>query len=153
MLELNLFIIIFILLIIIYLINNNNNNNNVNKKLNTKIHIFDIVSIIFLLIFIYYAYNHGTNCGIIISLFIWAFFVCTTPIPEAGLLLTIPLKHFFNIELNISQFYISLFASLLLIFFYFYSYNNATSVKIERAPNYIGRYTELDQPSSAKRKK
>lgn len=128
MLDLTFFIILITFIIIIYLINKNKDNKD--KKLNTKIHIFDIVSIVFILLFVFYTYKYGTECGIITSIFLWAFFVCTTTIPEAGLLITIPLKHFFNIDLNISQIFISIIASLILIILYNFEYNYIKLTKI-----------------------
>ena len=53
------------------------------------------------------------------TLFLWAFFVCTTPIPEAGLLLSFPLKHFFQITMETSQIFISGIAFIMLLWFHF----------------------------------
>jgi hypothetical protein len=52
----------------------------------------------------------------IYALFIWAFFVIATPIPESGLLITLPLKRFFNLPMHIVQVFVSILA--LIIVFY-----------------------------------
>jgi len=82
--------------------------------------IFNIISIVFLIIFIGYSYNKGIKFGATMSIFLWAFFVCSVPIPQVALLLAFPAKHFFNISMFVSQIIISIFAGLLLVYFYVY---------------------------------
>ena len=86
--------------------------NSLNKVL------FNILALVFLGIFTYYGYNHGTIYGLGLSLFLWAFFVCSVPIPQVALLLSFPLKHFFNISITISQFLISIFAMIIILYVY-----------------------------------
>lgn len=88
------------------------------KKEEIQLYIFDIVSILFLCLFLFYGYIKGTKYGLCLSIFVWSIFVCTTPIPEAGLLLSFPLKHFFHISMEQSQIIISAFALGLLYLFY-----------------------------------
>lgn len=109
---------ILIIILIIYYINVNGRF--MEKKDEIKLYIFDFVSVCFLLLFVFYGYLRGTKYGFMLSVFIWAVFVCTTPIPEAALLLSFPLKNFFNIPMDISQVFISIFALLLLFLFYVY---------------------------------
>lgn len=80
--------------------------------------IFNAMSFLFLGIFAYYGYNNGTTYGLQLSLFLWAFFVCTVPIPQVALLLSLPLKQFFDITVFMSQAIISLLALGVLLFYY-----------------------------------
>jgi len=72
--------------------------------------IYDIISILFLILIIVFILCEGYTKGIIQALFIWAFFVIATPIPESGLLITLPLKRFFNISMPIAQIIVTIFA-------------------------------------------
>ena len=126
-------IIIFIL--IVYFINVYKDE--IEKKMEIKLYIFDVISIVFILLFVYYGYKRGTKYGFLLSAFIWAFFVCTTPIPEAGLLLSFPLKHFFDVPMDISQIFISIFALVLLYLFYNNSFTLLKSITIGRIFNKI----------------
>ena len=78
---------------------------------------FSFLSFVFLLTFAYYGFKNGTQNGLYISLFLWAFFVCSVPIPQVALLLSFPLKHFLDITIHMSQAIISLFAICVLVFF------------------------------------
>lgn len=80
--------------------------------------IFNTLSFLFLGIFAYYGYYNGTTYGLRLSLFLWAFFVCTVPIPQVALLLSLPLKQLFDITVFMSQAIISLFALGVLFFYY-----------------------------------
>jgi uncharacterized membrane protein len=60
-------------------------------------------------------------------------FVVATPIPEAGLLVSIPLKNIMNIDLNITQFFVSLFA----LGFILYGYLN---LRKEMTKNDSGKF-------------
>ena len=126
---------ILIFILIVYFINVYKDE--IEKKMEIKLYIFDVISIVFILLFVYYGYKRGTKYGFLLSVFIWAFFVCTTPIPEAGLLLSFPLKHFFDIPMDISQIFISIFALILLYLFYNYSFTLLKSITIGRIFNKI----------------
>ena len=78
---------------------------------------FAFLSFVFLLTFAYYGFKNGTKNGIYISLFLWAFFVCSVPIPQVSLLLSFPLKQFLDVTIHMSQAIISLFAIFVLVFF------------------------------------
>jgi hypothetical protein len=78
--------------------------------------IYDLVSILFIVLLIIFTFYQGCTKGMIYALFIWAFFVIATPIPESGLLITLPLKRFFNLPMTIVQIFVSIFA--LIIIFY-----------------------------------
>lgn len=130
-----LYIIIIIIIIgIIGFLNTNYFYYNTNK---IKSNLFNIVSIIFLIIFIFYTYKRGSLYGGYITIVIWAFFVTLTPIPEAGLLLTFPIKHFFGINMYISQIVISLLAIAILIYVYYVKPNIIKNSPIGKIFMYI----------------
>lgn len=81
--------------------------------------LFNILSLAFLMVFVLHGYKKGTAYGLYITLFLWAFFVCTVPIPQVALLLSFPLKHFFDITMITSQVIISFFAIVVLLYFHF----------------------------------
>ena len=81
--------------------------------------LFNILSLAFLMVFVLHGYKKGTTYGLYITLFLWAFFVCTVPIPQVALLLSFPLKHFFDITMITSQVIISFFAVVVLVYFHF----------------------------------
>ena len=80
--------------------------------------LFNILSLAFLMVFVLHGYKKGTTYGLYITLFLWAFFVCTVPIPQVALLLSFPLKHFFDITMITSQVIISFFAIVVLVYFH-----------------------------------
>ena len=82
--------------------------------------IFTVLSFVFLFIFAIYSYRKGVQFGFLISVFLWAFFVTSVPIPQVALLLAFPAKHFLKISMFISQIIISMFACCVLIYFYSY---------------------------------
>lgn len=93
-------------------------------KKKTYLYIYDSIVFIFLVMLIFYIFYNGYLKGCIKSLFLWAFFVICTPIPEAGLLFSLPLKRYFNIPMHICQAFVSVLALGML--FYFYSYEKKT---------------------------
>ena len=82
--------------------------------------IFTVLSFVFLFVFAIYSYRKGVQFGFLISVFLWAFFVTSVPIPQVALLLAFPAKHFLKISMFISQIIISTIASCVLIYFYSY---------------------------------
>lgn len=80
--------------------------------------IYNILSIIFLIVFIIHGYQYGATYGLCITLFLWAFFVCSVPIPQVALLLSLPLKHFLNITIATSQMTISVIAMFILYYYH-----------------------------------
>lgn len=85
--------------------------------------IFDGISILFILIFIYYWIFFGLKRGIFTTIVIWCLFVVAIPIPWAGLLVSIPLKNLLKIDLDKSQIVIS-FLALCFIFYAYYNFRN-----------------------------
>ena len=114
--------IIFFILISFLIINLNTGNTKINIALKKKnelyFYIYDVIMILFILIIIVSIYNNGYNKGLLESLFIWGFLVIATPIPEAGLIITLPLKRFFNFSMPIVQIITSALALLICLSFY-----------------------------------
>lgn len=108
--------IVIILLYLVYYINKINITESIKDTIN--LYIFNSVSILFILIGIYYCIFFGLKRGLFTTIIIWCLFVVATPIPEVGLLVSIPLKNLLKIDLDISQFFVFLFA----LSFIFYSY-------------------------------
>jgi len=82
------------------------------------LYIFNSLSILFVLIFLYYSFVFGFKRGLFSTFIIWCLFVVATPIPEAGLLVSVPLKNILNIDMGITQILVSFIALGFLIFSY-----------------------------------
>lgn len=87
---------------------------------NENIHdtLFKCISISSLFIIVYLIICKGFKSGIIEFLFTWGFLVILTPIPEASIILTVPLKYFTKIPLEHGLIPVSLFAISLLLLIY-----------------------------------
>ena len=114
-------IIIIILFVFIYYVNLLNISETIKDTIN--INIFNGVSILFISIFLYYYIFFGLKRGVFTTFIIWCLFVIATPIPEAGLLVSIPLKNLLKIDLDITQWIIS-FIALSFIFYSYYNFRN-----------------------------
>ena len=110
-------IIIFIIFSFIY-ININGEDEDENKKDKINLILYDIITIFFLILLIILILFHGLKKGFYESLFIWAFFVVCTPIPESGLLITLPIKRYFNVNMYISQIFVTLISIFIVYLFY-----------------------------------
>lgn len=111
------FIVFLIILSFLILNITNNKTDDKNKQ---YLVIYDFVVILFIVLLVLLVSYNGYNKGLIESLFIWAFFVVATPIPETGLLVTLPLKRFFNLSMPIVQTITSIFALGICFFYYKY---------------------------------
>jgi len=109
------FFVLLLALLIVYI-----NQVNVVETLKDKIYlyIFNSLSILFVLIFLYYSFVFGFKRGLFSTFIIWCIFVVATPIPEAGLLVSVPLKNILNIDMGITQILVSFIALGFLIFSY-----------------------------------
>ncbi|ADX05788.1 hypothetical protein 162322226 [Organic Lake phycodnavirus 1] len=109
------FFVLLLALLIVYI-----NQVNVVETLKDKIYlyIFNSLSILFVLIFLYYSFVFGFKRGLFSTFIIWCLFVVATPIPEAGLLVSVPLKNILNIDMGITQILVSFIALGFLIFSY-----------------------------------
>ena len=83
-----------------------------------KFFMYEAINIIFICILIFYISYHGYTKGIYETLFIWAFLAVCTPIPESGLLISLPLKKYFDVKMVYSQIVVSIIALFLLYLFY-----------------------------------
>lgn len=83
--------------------------------------LYNCITIIFIFLFIILVSCHGYIKGSIELLFIWSFFVIATPIPESGLIITLPMKHFCGTSMLLLQLFISILS--LFIVYYLYKYN------------------------------
>ena len=110
---------IFVAFLIINLSTGNTSTNiTINKKSKLYFYIYDFIMIFFIILIITSIYNNGYDKGILESLFIWAFLVIATPIPEAGLVISLPFKRFFNFSMPLVQLLTSTFALLICLSFY-----------------------------------
>lgn len=117
----SLTIVIVALLAFIYYINKINIVDSVKDTL--QINIFNGISVIFILIFVYYCFFFGLKRGLFSTIIIWCLFVVATPIPEAGLLVSVPLKNLLSIDLDTTQWIVS-FLALCFIFYAYYNFRN-----------------------------
>ena len=87
---------------------------------NDKTHdtIFKCASLASILVMAYTIIYKGLRTGLLLFLFSWCFFVVLTPIPEAAILLTVPLKYLTKIPLERAQVLVSAFATVIMFFFY-----------------------------------
>ena len=104
-----------------------------NESIDIEKKIFYIVSVIFLFIFIYYAFKSGIAYGFKVAFFIWALTVTTTPISTASILWSFPIKIFTNIPMFVSKFVISILSLSILYYYYKYNYSLINSVQVGKA--------------------
>ena len=118
------FTIILLLWFVYYI--NEINEININIKDKIKLNIFNGLSLLFILIFTYYYIFFGLKRGLFTTFIIWVLFVTSTPIPEVGLLVSVPLKNLLKIKLDNSQLVVS-FIILFFIFYIYYHFRNYLS--------------------------
>ena len=106
---------------------------------NDKTHdiIFRCASISSVLIIIYTIIYKGLKTGLLLFLFTWCFFVVITPIPEAAILLTVPIKYITKLPLEEAQIYVSIFATLIIYLFYTLGSHIVKNTVINGLFNYI----------------
>lgn len=107
---------ILLIVLFIFYINQTKSIDNENDKF--YLSMFNVISLLFTIIFLYFSLLFGFKLGIFNSIIIWSLFVVATPIPEAGLLVSVPLKRILGINLDITQWFVSIVA----LCFLFYSY-------------------------------
>ena len=123
-------IILFVLYFNYILINNNyylNNDNNqyeikefedIMFKEKIKLTMYNIIFCGFLITLMFYTFFYQIHTSLFVTFFTWIFCNIGTPIPETGLLVSLPIKYFFDIDLTMSQIIISIFS--LCVAFYYY---------------------------------
>ena len=113
-----IFIVSLFLLTSFSLINYDFLTTNNKKKDTIKFYMYEVINIIFIIILIFYTTYHGYINGLYETLFTWAFLAICTPIPESGLLLSVPLKKYFNFRMVFSQTIVSIISIVILIMLY-----------------------------------
>ena len=94
---------------------------------------FNLVSMVFLSLFLFYAMKNGFERGFKLSLFIWCLTVCTTPISTASILLSFPIKIFTTIPMFVTKFVSSMLGLGLLVYFYKSNYDLISKNPLGRA--------------------
>lgn len=110
----NLSILLFCIGAYIYYVNNSH----LTRKDIIFTNIFNGVSLFFVGLMIYFVVMYGFNKGLYHTLLSWCIFVVATPIPEAGLIISVPLKNLLNIQLDYTQLFVSLFALIYIVYSY-----------------------------------
>lgn len=118
LLNIPIIFLICFLIISFILVNYDFLTNNKDKKDEIKFYMYEAINIVFICILIFYISYHGYTKGIYETLFIWAFLAVATPIPESGLLISLPLKKYFDVKMVYSQIVVSLLGLFLLYYFY-----------------------------------
>lgn len=125
-------IFLFFILLSFLLLNNASSEVELDEKKKIYLYLYDVITVVFICVLIFLIMFKGYFYGLIDAIFIWAFFVIATPVPESGLLISLPLKRFFNIKMT----YVQVLVSILAIFLTFYLYKCHGSVV---KATYIGR--------------
>jgi len=94
---------------------------------------FNVFSLAFLFIFLYYGIKNGIEYGSKITLFIWCLTVCTTPISSASVLLSFPIKIFTKIPMFVTKFVSSIISLGMLSYFYKYQFELINTIPLGRA--------------------
>ena len=95
------------------------------KSTTVQIHIFQLISILFFIYFLYDLYSRSVVDALLDTITMWATIVVTTPIPSVSILLGLPLKLFFNLSIYITY----IFIACLSIFILFNFDHNSSFVK------------------------
>lgn len=125
-------IFLFFILLSFLLLNNASSEVEFDEKKKIYLYLYDVITVVFICVLIFLIMFKGYFYGVIDAIFIWAFFVIATPVPESGLLISLPLKRFFNIKMT----YVQVLVSIMAIILTFYLYKCHGSVV---KATYIGR--------------
>jgi hypothetical protein len=117
----------FILLIFIFIFYINKINIVESVRDQIYLYVFNGLSVLFILIFLYYSVLFGLKRGLFSTFIIWCLFVAATPIPEAGLLVSVPLKNILKINLDTTQWVVS-FIALAFLFYAYYNFRSRLAV-------------------------
>lgn len=94
---------------------------------------FNVISVLFLFVFLFYGFSKGIKEGFNLTLFIWCLTVCTTPISSASTLLSFPIKIFTTIPMFVSKCVISILSLGVLAYFYNYNYTLISKIPLGKA--------------------
>jgi len=137
MYELTLILSIFILGYVLHIIYKEETLLVIPSNDKTKDTLLKCVSLGSLLVIVYAIMCKGLKTGLLISLFSWCFFVVLTPLPEAAILLTMPLKYLTETPLERGQVIISAFATVIMFYFYKKGQDIVKNTKIKGIFTYI----------------
>ena len=106
---------------------------------NDKTHdiFFRCASISSIFIMIYTIIYKGLKTGLLLFLFSWSFFVVLTPIPEAAVLVTMPIKYMTKLQLERAQVFVSIFAVIIMYYFYTLGSHIIKNTAVNGLFNYI----------------
>jgi len=82
---------------------------------------FGIIISIVVVYLTYIIWRQGIKNGLIITLLLWAFVVCCTPVADAGFLIALALKFVSNVKIQLTQFYTYLLAAFIIIVIYYFN--------------------------------
>jgi len=91
------------------------------KPNDIKFKIFQIISFIFILFFLYNLYKNSFVDSFMTTLLMWATVVVATPFPSAAIILTLPIKIYLNIPMYISQIIASVLSMVMIINYTLYA--------------------------------
>ena len=134
-----LLITLFSVFIIVYIVNSNKGDD---ALMNVKINIFNGITVFFIILLIFYTFLYGFNKGFYNTFIIWCIFVIATPIPEAGLLVSVPMKRILSINLEITQVIISILSMYFIVYSY---YNFKSHLKTIEGGRFIIKIFELGE--------
>ena len=80
--------------------------------------LFKCASFASVMIMAYTIIYKGLKTGLLLFLFSWCYFVVLTPIPEAAIILTVPIKYMTKIPLERAHVLVSAVATAIMFFFY-----------------------------------
>jgi len=82
-----------------------------------QLHIFQFVSILFFIYFLYSVYSHSVVDALADTLTEYAMISIATPIPGIGVMTALPIKLFFNVPIHISYIFIVFLSFFVLVYF------------------------------------
>jgi hypothetical protein len=85
---------------------------------NTQDTLFKCASFASVMIMAYTIIYKGLKTGLLLFLFSWCYFIVLTPIPEAAIILTVPIKYMTKIPLERAHVLVSAVATAIMFFFY-----------------------------------
>jgi len=98
---------------------------------------FKIITTLSVLIVIYTVIYKGLKRGLLISLFSWCFFVVLTPLPEASVVLTVPLKYMTKTPLDKGHVMISAIATSIIFAFHRFGHDIISNTSVSGVFDYI----------------
>lgn len=99
--------------------------------------LFRCIALVSILFVIYTIIYKGLKTGLLLFLFSWCFFVVLTPIPEAAILVTMPIKYITKLQLERAQVYVSILASTIIYYFHTSGSNIVKNTFVKGLFNYI----------------